>query len=110
MLIGGFAFLTTGFELFQLVGFEPPLFFSFLDSAPKTKSVDIDTALTLTGHRWFHWRLLLIGGFAFLATGFEFTLHAYILPFAQCDLSIDAADMGVINALFLAGRQQLHGF
>lgn len=46
----------------------------------------------------------MIGSFAFLATGFEFTLHAYILPFAECDLNINAADMGVINALFLGGE------
>jgi len=69
------------------------------------KAVDIDTALALTEHRWFHWKLLLIAGFTFLASGFEFTLHAYILPFAECDLKIQASDMGVINAVFLGGKK-----
>lgn len=43
--------------------------------------------------------------FCFLSTGFEYGLHAYILPFAQCDLRITATQMGIINAMFLGGTQ-----
>ncbi|KAL0266939.1 UNVERIFIED_CONTAM: hypothetical protein PYX00_009343 [Menopon gallinae] len=72
-------------------------------SAKDTGTADFETALEYTKFGKFHIALIIIGGFCYLATGFEYGLHAYIFPFAQCDLEITPSQMGIINALFLGG-------
>ena len=65
---------------------------------------DLDTAIKLTGFGRYHIFLIALGGYCFLSSGLEYGLHAYTLPYAQCDLKISTAQMGLINAMFMAGK------
>lgn len=65
--------------------------------------VNFEKAVTLTGTGIFHLSIALVSGFTFLAAGLQTNLNAYILPSAQCDLSLTSEEMGLLNAAFLAG-------
>lgn len=56
----------------------------------------------------FHVSIALVCGFTFLAAGLQNNLNAYILPSARCDLSLTSNEMGLLNAVFLAGMFFCH--
>ncbi|XP_039291083.1 synaptic vesicle glycoprotein 2B [Nilaparvata lugens] len=72
-------------------------------SKEEKHDVNYEEALSLTGTGKFHTLLALVSGLTFLAAGLETNLNAYILPSAQCDLSLTSEQMGLLNAVFLAG-------
>ncbi|XP_075232131.1 synaptic vesicle glycoprotein 2C-like [Lycorma delicatula] len=65
--------------------------------------VEFEKAVSLTGGGMFHTTIALVCGFSFLAAGLQNNLNAYILPSARCDLKLTSNEMGLLNAVFLAG-------
>lgn len=76
-------------------------------NAKANTTADLDTAIRLTGVGKFHVFLVMVGGFCFLCSGFEYGLQAYALPYAICDLKITTNEMGIINAMFLGGSNYI---
>lgn len=73
------------------------------ESSTDEHDVEFERAVQLTGKGFFHVTIALACGFSFLAAGFQNSLNAYILPSVGCDLHITSSDMGLLNAVFLAG-------
>ncbi|XP_054280458.1 synaptic vesicle glycoprotein 2C-like [Macrosteles quadrilineatus] len=70
---------------------------------PPENDVDYSVALDTIGTGRYHLWLALTCGFMYLAAGLQNNLNAYILPSVHCDLHITSAQMGLLNAVFLAG-------
>ncbi|XP_046682548.1 synaptic vesicle glycoprotein 2C-like [Homalodisca vitripennis] len=66
-------------------------------------NVEYSVAVDLLGLGKFHVGLALCCGVVFLAAGLENNLNAYILSSVYCDLKLSSSQLGLLNAVFLAG-------
>ncbi|XP_073831034.1 uncharacterized protein [Musca autumnalis] len=64
---------------------------------------DFETAIKACGFGRFNILLLVAALPAVMATVLETAVVSYILPSAECDLSLDLLDKGVLNAITYAG-------
>ncbi|XP_046592009.1 synaptic vesicle glycoprotein 2C isoform X1 [Neodiprion lecontei] len=67
------------------------------------ESASFERAMHLAGHGRYHVSLMLVCGLISIATGFQNSLSAYILPAAQCDLDLTSTEMGLLNAAIPLG-------
>uniref|UniRef100_A0A1I8P2T6 Major facilitator superfamily (MFS) profile domain-containing protein n=1 Tax=Stomoxys calcitrans TaxID=35570 RepID=A0A1I8P2T6_STOCA len=66
-------------------------------------SADFETAVKACGFGRFNILLLCVSIPAIMACVFETAVMSYILPSAECDLSLDLVDKGILNAIAYAG-------
>ncbi|XP_034242656.1 solute carrier family 22 member 11-like isoform X2 [Thrips palmi] len=66
-------------------------------------AADFETAIDATGCGLFSYGILVTAGLIFLTSGLQNGINAYILPAAKCDFDLSSAQMGALNAFFLAG-------
>lgn len=59
--------------------------------------------LLFAGCGLFSYGILVTAGLIFLTSGLQNGMNAYILPVAKCDFHLSSAQMGALNAFFLAG-------
>lgn len=55
------------------------------------------------GSGLFSYGILATAGLIFLTSGLQNGINAYVLPAAKCDFDLSSAQMGALNAFFLAG-------
>ncbi|KAJ9595019.1 hypothetical protein L9F63_013685, partial [Diploptera punctata] len=67
------------------------------------ENVDFETAISLTGFGKYNYLMLLVAVPAAWSTLFDTTTMSYILPSAECDLSLSNLNKGVLNAMVYAG-------
>lgn len=68
---------------------------------------DFETAVKACGFGRFNILLLIVALPAVMATVIETAVVSYILPSAECDLSLDLIDKGILNAVTYCGRKSL---
>ncbi|XP_026289661.1 synaptic vesicle glycoprotein 2C-like [Frankliniella occidentalis] len=73
------------------------------DATAKDEAADFEAAVDATGSGLFGYAVLLTAGLIFLTCGLQNGINAYILPAARCDFDLTSAQMGALNAFFLAG-------
>ncbi|CAG0915845.1 unnamed protein product [Notodromas monacha] len=61
----------------------------------------VDEAIEAAG--WFHHRLLILCGLMWAADAIEILCIAYVLPAAECELSLTSSDKGWLNATVFMG-------
>ncbi|XP_012253957.2 synaptic vesicle glycoprotein 2B-like isoform X1 [Athalia rosae] len=64
---------------------------------------NFEEAMLLTGYGRYNIVFLLVCGFVAIAVGCQYSTTAYVLPSAQCDLSLSSSQMGYLNSAFLIG-------
>ncbi|XP_075157932.1 synaptic vesicle glycoprotein 2B-like [Haematobia irritans] len=64
---------------------------------------DFETAIKACGYGKFHILLLIVAMPAIMGTVYETGVVSYILPSAECDLSLDLLDKGLLNATTYCG-------
>ncbi|KAK3917676.1 Synaptic vesicle glycoprotein 2B [Frankliniella fusca] len=73
------------------------------DAGGKDEAVDFEAAVDAAGTGLFSYGVLCTAGLLFLTCGLQNGINAYILPAARCDFDLTSAQMGALNAFFLAG-------
>ncbi|KAE8747091.1 hypothetical protein FOCC_FOCC006230 [Frankliniella occidentalis] len=81
-----------------------------LDPAPKAEGAgdeneasDCEAAVDAAGIGFFSFGVMCTAGLTYLTCGLQWGISAYILPAARCDFDLTSAQMGAINAFFMAG-------
>ncbi|XP_046738650.1 synaptic vesicle glycoprotein 2C-like [Diprion similis] len=74
-----------------------------IEKSGSDESASFERAMHLAGHGRYHLSLMLVCGLISIATGFQNSLSAYILPAAQCDLNLTPTEMGLLNAAIPIG-------
>lgn len=62
------------------------------------EGADFETAIAATGFGKFNYLLLFVALIACLSNAFGTTTMSYVVPVAECDLSLSLADKGMLNA------------
>ena len=57
-----------------------------------------------SGYGWFHYRLLLVCGWALSSDAIEVLSISFVLPPATCDLQLTSADKGWLTAIIFVGK------
>lgn len=66
-------------------------------------AADFETAIDATGCGLFSYGVLMTASLIYMTSGLQNGINAYILPVAKCDFDLSSAQMGALNAFFLAG-------
>jgi MFS transporter, putative metabolite:H+ symporter len=74
-----------------------------MDSGTKVKTLSLEAALDLNPVGWFHYRLLLMCGFAFMADALEVNLLTFIATCAGDDWGLNNAEIASITGVVFAG-------
>lgn len=69
-----------------------------------SQAADFETAITATGFGKFNVILIAVILPAAFSHVFETATMSYVLPVAQCDLSLSLQDKGTLNAITFAGK------
>ncbi|KAG7213115.1 hypothetical protein KM043_002437 [Ampulex compressa] len=69
----------------------------------KEDIADFEKAIKLCGYGRFHRGFMLLCGMMFFCVGTQNGINAYILPSAECDLSLTSEQKGLLNVAFLVG-------
>lgn len=80
------------------------LLFFFIAKRNENDPADFETAIAATGYGRFNYYLLLVSLAASFSSSFATTTMSYILPAAQCDLSLSLVDKGMLNACTYVGK------
>lgn len=64
---------------------------------------DYETAISATGFGFFHYSLIIIGGFANASDAIEILCVSILMPAAQCDLQMTSSDKGWLSAIVFLG-------
>lgn len=67
------------------------------------EAVDFEKAIELAGYGKFHYFLLVICGFVSTSEEMDVISMSFILPSAQCDLSLDTHSKGWLNSIIFIG-------
>ncbi|XP_045608814.2 synaptic vesicle glycoprotein 2B isoform X1 [Procambarus clarkii] len=73
------------------------------DDAEDEEGDDFETAISATGYGFFHYWLLVIGGFANASDAIEILCVSILLPAAQCDLNMTTSDKGWLSSIVFFG-------
>lgn len=68
-----------------------------------SEKADFERAIELTGYGKFHYLLLAICGFVSTSEEMDVISMSFILPSAQCDLSLDTHAKGWLNSIIFIG-------
>ncbi|XKL62035.1 hypothetical protein PGB90_001868 [Kerria lacca] len=74
-----------------------------LENGQIYEAVDFEKAIELAGYGKFHYFLLVICGFVSTSEEMDVISMSFILPSAQCDLSLDTHSKGWLNSIIFIG-------
>ncbi|GLV41971.1 uncharacterized protein CBL_10130 [Carabus blaptoides fortunei] len=70
----------------------------------KDEPVSFERAVSETGFGKFNYKLIVMSFLGACAVGFNSLTMSYVSPKAQCDLSLNLMDQGMLNASSIAGK------
>ncbi|XP_065215026.1 synaptic vesicle glycoprotein 2C-like isoform X2 [Planococcus citri] len=77
--------------------------FEIVENGQIFDAVDFERAIELAGYGKFHYFLLVICGFVSTSEEMDVISMSFILPSAQCDLSLDTHSKGWLNSIIFIG-------
>lgn len=80
--------------------------FCYVVNRDPYEAADFETAINATGFGKFNYVLLLVALIGSLSSSFATTTMSYVIPVAECDLSLTLVDKGMLNGSYYLGEYE----